>query len=549
MQLDKHTKHKTRPKLLTILLSLILTISMITPIFTSQPLQVQAEDGGDMGAEDGGGGTGVYDGGPMSSRTGWIFYCIDLSNNQVTPTVATTSSGPIVDKNGNSLPSSNISLTSRYGVSASGYSTTDCDWGPPHTEGGEGRGDEVKDFMLSSGEGGQKKAYNLINRAFGQSYAEQWNNREVYLVFEPFYWYNALAGSGKQIGWYCMTSYKWGAFHKAIGCPETGMSYFKRYTNKVWPTCVKLDGSAETAALGYSPVSGAQTNTAMATKNVGAGIGIVWNDDNDAQTTCDESQNGTPSRPEDESTGVYKIVKSYRIRNLDTNVLTDKGTYIKPDSSPKISIEDESEYKLIAWKTSTTYKSDISSIKWESTVPAVHKQSGTTPTTIEMKAPETTLYLLLEKPENESTPVTGQADFVMSQSTITRKIKLSYPDNNGITIMKDTLFKWVRPAHKSSCSGHSYADGKDSEGNTKYSTAYCSYGKFSDNSVRFSLKSSEKSNYPDIVATKSGWENVTTTGLKEPLAKQAALMYNLLRKVDRTRSSDLPSVNLIFQKK
>ena len=269
----------------------------------------------------------------------------------------------------------------------------------------------------------------------------------------------------------------------------------------------------------------------------------------DAQSTCDESQNGTPSRPADESTGVYKIVKSYRIRNLDTNVLTDKGTYVKPDSSPKISIEDESEYKLIAWKTSTTYKSDISSIKWESTVPAVHKQSGTTPTTIEMKAPETTLYLLLEKPENESTPVTGQADFVMSQSTITRKIKLSYPDNNGITIMKDTLFKWVRPAHKSSCSGHSYADGKDSEGNTKYSTAYCSYGKFTDNSVRFSLKNSEKSNYPDIVATKSGWENVTTTGLKEPLAKQAALMYNLLRKVDRTRSSALPSVNLIFQKK
>ena len=42
----------------------------------------------------------------------------------------------------------------------------------------------------------------------------------------------------------------------------------------------------------------------------------------------------------------------------------------------------------------------------------------------------------------------------------------------------------------------------------------------------------------------SGWENVTTTGLKEPLAKQAALMYNLLRKVDRTRCSDLPSVKI-----
>ena len=206
MKFNSQIKHKTKPKLLHLLLSLILTISMTLPIFVSQPLKAYAADG-DMGAEDGGGGTGVYDGGPMSSRTGWIFYCIDLSNNQVTPTAATTSSGPITDKNGNRLPSSNISLTSRYGVTASNLDIG-SDWGPPHTESGEGRGDEVKDFMLSDGAGGQKKAYNLIERAFGQSYAEQWKKREVYLVFEPFYWYNALAGSGKQIGWYCMTSYK-----------------------------------------------------------------------------------------------------------------------------------------------------------------------------------------------------------------------------------------------------------------------------------------------------------------------------------------------------
>lgn len=239
MWFKQHTEHKTRPKLITLMLSMLLVFSMVVPMIQYNTLEAHAASG-DMGAEDGGGATGVYDGGPMSSRTGWIFYCIDLSNNQVTPTVACTSSGPIVDKNGNSLPSSNIVLTSRYGVEASNLDIG-SDWGAPHTDGGEGRGDEVKDFMLSDGTGGQKKAYNLIERAFGQSYAEQWNNREVYLVFEPFYWYNALAGSGEQIGWYCMTSYKWGAFHKAIGCPETGMAYFKRYTNKIWPTCVKLE--------------------------------------------------------------------------------------------------------------------------------------------------------------------------------------------------------------------------------------------------------------------------------------------------------------------
>lgn len=48
MKFNSQIKHKTKPKLLHLLLSLILTISMITPIFTSQPLQVQAEGSGDM---------------------------------------------------------------------------------------------------------------------------------------------------------------------------------------------------------------------------------------------------------------------------------------------------------------------------------------------------------------------------------------------------------------------------------------------------------------------------------------------------------------------
>lgn len=72
--------NKAKPKLLMFMLTIILCLSMIMPMIY-QPLQVQAADG-DMGAEDGGPATGTYDGGPMSSRTGWLFYCIDLSNNQ-----------------------------------------------------------------------------------------------------------------------------------------------------------------------------------------------------------------------------------------------------------------------------------------------------------------------------------------------------------------------------------------------------------------------------------------------------------------------------------
>ena len=65
MKFSSQTQHKTKPKLLHLLLSLILTISMITPIFVSQPLKAYAADG-DMGAEDGGGATS----GPTEG-TGW----------------------------------------------------------------------------------------------------------------------------------------------------------------------------------------------------------------------------------------------------------------------------------------------------------------------------------------------------------------------------------------------------------------------------------------------------------------------------------------------
>ena len=529
MWFKQHTQHKTRPKLITLAISMLLVFSMVVPMIQYNTLEVYAT-GTDVGGQDGDFKGETTSGGvaPSWDKTAWLFYICDSNRQLLTDVVFIQGTNRMYGAGYDETY-----LTSRIGNQAPSRFLPPFPFGAPVKDGGS-NWQKVKEDMNEHG-----LAY--VAKVFGPEIAQKVKSdtQNVHVILETVAWGKK---PGMSVGDNAVASSSgWARMAADGGCkPNSDFSW--QYLNKI-----QKSEYLEYQWAGLDPpptefpsddITSIATNLLLSNSYGMARLGTTP----DAQTTCDESQNGTPSRPEDESTGVYKIVKSYRIRNLDTNVLTDKGTYVKPDSSPKISIEDESEYKLIAWKTSTTYKSDISSIKWESTVPAVHKQSGTTPTTIEMKAPETTLYLLLEKPENESTPVTGQADFVMSQSTITRKIKLSYPDNNGITIMKDTLFKWVRPAHKSSCSGHSYADGKDSEGNTKYSTAYCSYGKFTDNSVRFSLKNSEKSNYPDIVATKSGWENVTTTGLKEPLAKQAALMYNLLRKVDRTRCSDLPSV-------
>lgn len=531
MKFNSHIKHKTKPKLLTLLLSLILAVSMIVPMNT---LEVYA-----TGTGQGGSGTGVDSGnlsdnkssGMTYQNTGWLVYLSDTSG-------ALRSEVVFVSAGGN-MPPGNADascLTSRIGTHEyDRIESGKAEWGYPFDNGGNGFGSKIKEEMLQNGtySVGDGNSDYVVKKYLGDTALKLYQDEpaNIYLNLEVVGWHNNYKHSN--LGPVVASASGFATYNEKHGLGSN--SVYRSFTNKRYQVSCMGDKDLEGLPPAPRNASGIISNADISSYTYG--LITIWGAEKnpDAQSTCDEKQNGTPSKAPEESTGVYKIVKSYRIRNLDTNVLTDSGTYVKPDSSPNITIEDESIFKLVAWKTSTQFEPGIVSTKWESTVPAVHKQSGTTPTTIEMKAPETTLYLLLEKPENESTPVTGQADFVMSQSTITRKIKLSYPDNNGITIMKDTLFKWVRPAHKSSCSGHSYADGKDSEGHTKYSTAYCSYGKFTDNSVRFSLKNSEKSNYPDIVATKSGWENVTTTGLKEPLAKQAALMYNLLRKVDRTR--------------
>ena len=543
MKFNSHIKHKTKPKLLTLAISMLLVFSMVVPMIQCNTLEVHAEPSeGNGGGENSGNLSDNKSSGMTYQNTGWLVYLSD-ANGQLRSAVAFVSAG------GNMPPGNadDSCLTSRIGTHEyDRIESGKAEWGYPFTDGGVGQGTRIKEEMLikSYGDGTSTNGAYVVKKYLGDEALKLFKEEPstTYLNLEVVGWHNNYKHSN--LGPVVASASGFATYNEKHGLGSN--SVYKSFTNKRYQTSCHL-------VMDWPGLPPAPTNLAGVISNAdissyGYGLISVRGDEGDSstQTTCNEKQNGTPSEAPEESTGVYKIVKSYRIRNLDTNVLTDSGTYVKPDSSPNITIEDESIFKLVAWKTSTQFEPGIVSTEWESTVPAVHKQSGTTPTTIEMKAPETTLYLLLEKPENESTPVTGQADFVMSQSTITRKIKLSYPDNNGITIMKDTLFKWVRPAHKSSCSGHSYADGKDSEGNTKYSTAYCSYGKFTDNSVRFSLKNSEKSNYPDIVATKSGWENVTTTGLKEPLAKQAALMYNLLRKVDRTRCSDLPSVRILY---
>ena len=510
MKFSSNIKYKIIPLLLTLIISMFISSLL-------EPLTAYAA-GGSM-TDENSGESGKVDGGPTYARTGYLFYLIDTDNNQISTTEAVASQ-EIKKKDGTEIAKSNIRLISRYGIE-----TTSCnigfDWEPPFTSDGNGHGSDVKQFMMKE-YGGKPYAYSLIEANWGADRADQWYNKELYLVFEPFYWHNIHKDNRATGIWYCTTAYYWGAIQSKIGLPETGEPLINRFTNGVYNYCVMLEDCQEIRDLGYNATGSGiwlRTNTEMNTKNLGNGIGIIWNEDTDSLIHTYWQPNGSPGKPEPSNpnkVGMMNIVKSYYTEKNDGLSYTDDGTFYTLNCTSNISIDQEPEYKIVSWKITNKLDTNIKStngkeITWNPS--GTISGSGTDPKIVSLKTPQKCVYVLLKRAETEEEEI--DSNYIISESTITRQVRFSKPDSSeDMTKIQDIEFNWISPAHKTSCDGHKYADGKDSEGNTKYSTAYCNWGTWKDDTLQISLKNSQKEDYPDILATKAEWENVTTlTGL------------------------------------
>lgn len=262
----------------------------------------------------------------------------------------------------------------------------------------------------------------------------------------------------------------------------------------------------------------------------------------DGQTTADESLIPTEHPAPDESDGTTTIIKSYRTRNTTTNTLQDRGTYPRSNLTNKITIEDEDTYKVIAWKTSTQLNSSISSLTWESSVPGIIGDQGTSSTSLTLPASQKYLYVLLEKPD---TPTLATTNYTLTQSSITRHIYLSQPDAQlTMPQIQSHTFTWYIPAHpEGTCGGHPYnfhcghshnsdcyTDELDCTNTSPththtdscydtqldcnhscnddcaWDTAYCTWGQWTNTDLTFNLTNTDSNSYPDILATKSGWQ-------------------------------------------
>lgn len=366
------------------------------------------------------------------------------------------------------------------------------------------------------------------NTWFGRALTDMRNNikRELTRIYEA-----QGAGAREMLG-----SPVIGTVPNVLAYDQWNTTVFDSYLNRGIPHAEKVhytEAGFEAWTGGMVTLTDAQVN------QYGVAMLLIHCRD-DAQTTCDEPQIPNPHNPPDESDGTKRIIKNYRTRNLTTNELTEDGnTFTIEQVSADILIEDEDTYTVVGWATSSG-TSFIPSPTWESSITSTGTltQKGLSSGSVKLaEEDEKTLYVLLEKPESEEVEELDY-NYLMTQSMITRTVWQNYPDEEGAgwEYLYDYDFTWESKGHLKKCAGHSCVhdlndncESADTDGDgtdDKFwcgghnDTHPCTFNKYSDSDIRFSLYNYLKDDYPDILATKEG----TFRGIEVPFGEDDMLL-------------------------
>ena len=306
---------------------------------------------------------------------------------------------------------------------------------------------------------------------------------------------------------------------------------FSSYTNKIACFSEYIGQGKAGEKAGYKPWTRA-TDSKISDSDVwnyGVGMLVIKAKD-DATIKTYWEPNGSPGKPEPakpNKTGTCAIVKGYYEENETTGVKTSLGVFCEKDTTNNIQIMDEPGFELVRWDISTVYNDALDPTDWN---PPSSLRDGKNPETVKLETPEKVVYVLLKRTLEEEEEAPAEVNYTLSQSTITRQIHISTPDNQ-LTMPKiqDHEFIWKLLGHVVKCSGHR-CDGHEvtksgshdsdcpsdctsshSYTDTEYhDNVYCSNWTWFDDKLVFSLKNEQKENFPDVLATKGGWENVTS---------------------------------------
>ncbi|MBR4981975.1 MAG: hypothetical protein IKY94_05395 [Lachnospiraceae bacterium] len=478
----------------------------ITLLFLlSSPLYIFADNASGSGQ---GGGSSKASGGASETKSGYRMYVVDENGTLKSKVIDLVYKEPYYDmaKTNTRIGGGNITSESDIYIMDAGMPT-------PFIHRGTfiGNGLALKAWMRSDAENGKQHIMNLIATYLGEDVADlfQDTSKEHYCVLEPIAYHNIYtSNSSDGNSGVCF----YGTFYNIIQFyAENGMPhgyYMNQVDNNILGRCMTVEFDQPNLNLSTPTSDGLLDINTVG--NQGFGIQLYSNQDQKMQTTCDETKGNTPHPAPQESNGKVIIVKNYRTQISETEY-KDDGCFTLNSVAQNIRVEDEKEYSVKEWRITDTV-STPSSITWESSIPGQMQDKGLSPTTVNLKNPSTTLYVLLEKTDiQEQEPI--DADYKLGESQITRSVSLNKNDN-GVSILDGYNFIWKYNS-LNLCGGHTHHVGHSEECPETCSaehteTTYCSFG-LNNTDWTFKLKNENREAFPLNLAINEYWTDFNST--------------------------------------
>lgn len=518
-------KLKTKLKLLAVFIAVVMSTAFIVSNITAPTITYAEGNGWDL--DDDGKlkpATGNY---PSSAKTAWLCYITKIGSG----------GAPFMGKMaiiGKSSPSGQSILTTYNGTPFSGSIITNGAIPRVFTSGGAGQGSEMKQLMANGVVDGKKGWVWVASKLGGNEMLLeiQKDPSQYYLICEGIAWHKMFTGSmagSAVVG----TVRNFAAISQGpAGDGHTGWCDNFRLARGAMIQTVWPDLPIPPTELG-SGVGARIPNSLTGNAGIGYGMIAVRLKDDCIHTYWEP--NDSPGDPEPnqhdglDKRGEFNIYKIYHTKKYKNGVLEEDtfndGVYQTVQCIPSISVDEEpKEYHLEYWSTMNQTGAPSSSTQ----VLAMHgPQTGTGAKMIRLeKGVEKSVYLVLVKEENRDEE--EDYNYLMTQSMITRTIWENYPDYiDGQEVLMDYDFTWESPAHPTQCGGHTcphttYCDGScnknndgtngDCGGHPCNHSGNCTTRTWVERHIQFSLYNANKNNYPNILATKDGWNDELLIG-------------------------------------